>query len=472
MFSIPGSVSISCGREMGAMRNRQIILFVILLTFGAMVLVSCSLRWLAKPSWEAPKVVSVEGADLWVVHPWSFDPFYSPVKKGQPTHLLLRDGDIVVPDDSAAFVYLDTDGPSLLVKCNKYRTELNGKTVSLILEKEEAWEWLEKALPEDLPALPFIMIGEELNDRRLQSLKRVSQVNPHIGLAIGGNVTLQRVLPLFDPTFLFLEGVGLGRDDLAVLEKKRSVKTLIVDGKMVDMSFLSKLPNLHSLSIVNWDPSISGPFPQNLNNLRRLTLTDPKVKNLAILGKQPQLIELRLERSCSIDSLDGISNFPELKELYLFPCGNVKDLSPLKQMKDLKWLSLPFTTSQEQLENIVHDHPGLVGLELFKTDKVTELSPLKELRNLKYLLVCTPNAKLDPLFAMKGLRWLAVSNKDEKVAEEAAGKIQKALPETSVVLVNPVCLGSGWILVLAPGVLLASWVKKRGRKAVQRGYGR
>jgi hypothetical protein len=461
------------------MRKGDLLFCVLLMTFGAIVLVSCSLRWLAKPSWEAAKVVSVEGADQWAVYPWPL--YYGPVKKGQAAYLLLRDGDLLLPtgrEESALFLYLDSDGPSLAVKCNEYRTELNGKTVSLILEKEEAWEWLEKAMPEDLPALRFMVVGKELNDRRLQSLKRLSKVNPHIGLYIESKVILQHVLPLFDPARLFLENNRLDEDDLAILEKKQRVETLVIYGKTGDLSFLSKLPNLDTLDIAGWDPSISGPFPQNLNNLRRLTLLDPKVTNLAVLGKQPQLDELRLEGfalfgqgGCTIDSLDGVSNFPALKKLDLLSCGNVKDLSPLKQLKDLKWLSLPLSTSQEQLENIVRDHPNLIGLELF-ADKVTDLSPLKELRNLRYLLVGTPNAKLDPILAMRGLRWVAVSGKDKKAAQEDAVKIQKALPETAVVLVNPVCLGSGWILLLGPGVLLACWVEKRRRKTVHREQGR
>jgi len=429
--------------------------------------VSCSLSWLAKPSWDAPKVVKVEGADAW----WGWlryvGVFYGPVKKGQPTHLLLRDGDLLFPAESAPFLYLAGDGPSLSIKCDKHRTELNGKTVALLPDKE-AWDWLEKAMPEDLSALRLLAIGKEIDARRLESLRRLSQVNPHIGLVIESNALLQRVLPMFDPNFLLLEGFRLERDDQTILEKKRSLRTLVFSAEIGDLSFLSRLLNLNTLAMDKWDPSISGPFPENLNNLRCLILTDPEVKNLDLLGKQRHLTELRFQGNCPLESLDGISNFPELKELALHFCVSVKDLSPLRKLKELKRLGLPSTTTQEQLESIVRDHPNLVGLELSKSYKITDLRVLDELKSLKYLHVFAPKATLHPLFTMRRLRWLAVGIEGED--ETILVRIQNALPETAVVRVNPVCLGSGWILLLAPGVVLTRWVQKQRRKADEGRY--
>ena len=114
---------------------------------------------------------------------------------------------------------------------------------------------------------------------------------------------------------------------------------------------------------------------------------------------------------------------------------------------------------------IVHDHPDLAGLELFETGEITDLTPLKDLRHLKYLLVETPNADPDPLLEMKGLRWLAVSQEKKEADEEPQGedrfvKLQKALPQTAIVGVVPLCLGSGWILLLVPATGLAWLIEK------------
>jgi hypothetical protein len=411
-------------------------------------------------------VVTVEGSEHWEDWTQHYGWFYEPMRKGQPTHLLLRGGDVLFPSESAPFLYQDSDGKSLSLVCNKDRIELNGKIISLMLEKEDSWDWLEKANNADLGSLRLIVIGNEIDERSLQSLRRLSHVNPGVALFFLEKVSLQQVLPLFDPAWLFCY-VRAG--DPAILEKKRNIKdlTTIVDAK--DWSFLTKLPNLETLTIWGWDPAVSGRFPENLHRLKRLSLMNPKAENLALLGKQPGLDELILQGDCRVNSLDEIFNFPDLKVLTLSSCKDLRDLSPLKQLKKLKWLGLPPSTTQEQLENVLRDHPDLLGLELLKANAITDLSPLKELMNLRYLTVDTPNAKLDPLFTMRGLRWLGVGVDDRDV--DILAKIQQALPETSVVRANPVCLGSGWIFLLIPGVLLASWMQKRRRKAAQKGGG-
>ncbi len=204
-----------------------------------------------------------------------------------------------------------------------------------------------------------------------------------------------------------------------------------------------------------------------MEHLKRLILLDPRLEDLGAIGIQPTLEELSLIGCERHVDLAALPNLPGL-EVLNFQCFDRNlDLKPLTSLEDLKWLGLPPTTTQEQLENIVRDHPNLIGLELFQTDSIVDLTSIRELQKLKYLVVGNQHAELDPLFTMKGLRWLAIASKDKEVPR----KLQIALPGTAVVLVRPVCLGSGWILLLAPGVLLARCVKKRRRKPAQKGDG-
>jgi len=70
---------------------------------------------------------------------------------------------------------------------------------------------------------------------------------------------------------------------------------------------------------------------------------------------------------------------------------------------------------------------------------------------------------------MKGLEYLAVAleEKDGKVKpehQEMVVRLRKELPDTAVVLLAPLCLGSGWILVLVPAVAMAWWLAARRKR--------
>jgi hypothetical protein len=67
---------------------------------------------------------------------------------------------------------------------------------------------------------------------------------------------------------------------------------------------------------------------------------------------------------------------------------------------------------------------------------------------------------------MKKLEWLAIYDRDESPKETQkevlSAKLQRALPGTAVVRMKPICLGSGWILLLAPAIG-AAWLIERWR---------
>lgn len=459
------------------MRRWAFWVCLILLGVGSLIWVSCSLRWLGKSTWQPPDLVSILGGERWsTFRYWLL--YFRPTEEGKLVYLLLREGEVLFPGDrdkDSFLQYRKSDGAFLTVSAEEAKAILNGKTVTLNLDQDEAWKWLEKATPEEMGALRLIRISRKLEEQQISLLKRLSKHNPNVGLFIEDTEVLRQSLSLFDPVFL-----GLSWDeepdlqDLAGLRDKKRVRTLLLGGKEMKLAptFLPRMASLETLIIGGWNPTETGPLPEDLKNLKRLILSAPELKDLTILGNQPNLEELGLVESSSLEYLTGLSNYPELKVLSLHGCGNVKDLTPLRHLKQLRWLSLPPTTTQERLEEMLREHPGLVVLELFGAGKVTDLTPIKDLRKLRYLLVNCPNARPDPLFEMKNLRWLAVSNrkKEKKEGEQARGeedlavKLQKALPQTAVVCVEPLCLGSGWILLLLPAVVMAWWVTRPGGK--------
>jgi hypothetical protein len=474
------------------MSNRKFIIGLSVLFAIMMIGFSCSLKWLGKSRWQPPKIVSVEGVNELTVWPSIYvrsDLFssytFEPVQEGGPIHVLLREGDIV-SGESAGFPYRSSDGRYLTIAGDEIQTILNGKTVSLDLNKDEAWHWLENATPKDLDALRLLSINDKPDEQKMALLKRLAEHNPKVGLGLSETV-MHQVLSLFDPEWLYYVG-PLEEMERAILSSKKQVKTLIlfipeeaVNIKPpIDLTLISQMPRLETLWLYPLHPEFIRPPSKELKNLNRLGLFVSSISGLSgLLMKLPKLEELSLsnegsgeeEESCDLSQL---ADFEQLKVLNLAGCKNVKDFAPLKHLKQMKWLSLPSTTTQEQLEGIVRDHPSLVGLDITRTDEITDLTPLESLKNLECLLVSASEAKSEPLFEMKRLKWLAVNDQtkypQEKGAKEGAKlaekedlveKLQTALPYTAVVrMVVPSCLGSGWILLLLPAIGVSSLVVK------------
>ncbi len=98
-------------------------------------------------------------------------------------------------------------------------------------------------------------------------------------------------------------------------------------------------------------------------------------------------------------------------------------------------------------------HPRLKVLELSNQAKL-DLSPLRDCRQLEGLVLLGDYHHLKTLQGLRTLRFVGLSKAMFENAPEQVQALQQALPEALVVPVRPLCLGSGWILLLAPLVIL------------------
>ncbi|MBW1773108.1 MAG: hypothetical protein JRJ82_09480 [Deltaproteobacteria bacterium] len=441
----------------------RFILCVIAIPTALLLGVSCSVLWLGHTTWEPPHLVSVEGEKNCAVTYWHGLKLFAPVQKGQAIPVPMRNDDFLFTEDDRFFLYRSSDGQSLALSGNKARTILKGRTVSLKLDQDEAWKWLKKASPEELKGLRFLNIEGELNAQQVDQVKRIAKVNPKVGLFIEDE-TWRGIARLFDPVLLIIDG-GLQEQDRDILAKKKDIRTLGMVKPDYALDFLSEIVGLQTLIIHDWDPQKTGPFPDNLASLHRIVLIDPVIANLSALGKQPNLFEMNIQGAKSLEDFTLLKRYHELRLLSLHELKKELDLGHLKSLKKLKWLSLPESTTQEQLVDIIQSRPDLVFLDLSGCEKITELTPLQKLPSLQYLMVNIGHTSSDPLYEMKHLRWLAVAGEKEKQEKGLAGDLQKTLLDTDVVRLEPFCLGSGWILLVLP-VIAGSWWITRRRKRV------
>ena len=88
------------------------------------------------------------------------------------------------------------------------------------------------------------------------------------------------------------------------------------------------------------------------------------------------------------------------------------------------------------------------------------LSPLEYYSGLKALTLDFDVDDLSPVCQLTGLELLVLA---EDFFEDtlAITEIQQALPDTRIVAGGGFCLGSGWILLLVPAIIILVMVRKR-----------
>jgi hypothetical protein len=180
----------------------------------------------------------------------------------------------------------------------------------------------------------------------------------------------------------------------------------------------------------------------------------------------------------NLEDVGRLAQMTGLRTLSLQGCKDLKDLSALSGLEHLRWLALPPETTQAQFATVCKEHPDLEVLAAAPCEGLTDLSPLAGLGNLRVLALGETKAPLDPVAGLKSLRLLGVGLKfpekkegeeeadaGRKQAETALVRIMEANPDLAVVQVAPFCMGSGWILLLAPATAGAWWLARRRRRS-------
>ncbi|HUU10043.1 MAG TPA: hypothetical protein VM431_05830 [Phycisphaerae bacterium] len=429
--------------------------------------------------WQPPRVVRIAG----VKEAYSLSPMYGVVFAGDvrakdqpgegPTWLLVRDGEAIAAEGIGPIIYRAADGNALTVTRAEGAMLLAGKVVALDLSADAGWQWLETAAPEGMAHLRFVLVKGSVTPERLALLEKLAAANPSVGLMCADE-ELAKVLPLLRPAWFSGNLAAVAAGGEALLARLDQVETLMVEaGKCEDLAPLAKLPALRRLVLTDWKEAEKRPLPDNLPALQALVVFGGDMGDLAPLGRQPGLEELSLVLTQELSDLGRLAEWPHLKTLSLQACGDVTDLAPLAHLKELRWLALPPKTTQEQLAQVAADHPGLIVLQAVGCEAITDLAPVKTLRNLE-VLVLVVKAPLEPCPELKSLRLLAVHKPDEKATEQEVKEVGAAVaafmeihPDTAVVWVKPVCLGSGWILALGPAGALAWCLARRRRPVAQ-----
>lgn len=452
----------------GIKESRIKRLGVWLMTIGTVVAAGTYLHLgTSSDGWKPPRVVRIESKEPVASLFPSWVAWLSGGEEGTPQALLLRDGDYLFAEN-APIPYLASDGQVLKLDSSDWRVQIGGTTVSVMLTQDGGLEWLQKASVQELEALRTVALPAELGDADMIALKRLATANPHVNLWGESEAAMLQALTLFQPRAVFL-----GDDSEAALQALANqpvLETLQFEASEPGcFDVLPTLPMLRRLLIGDWDVDKVGPLPAGLTNLKTLLVVDGTgFRDLTALGgSPPALEELSLLGLKDFNDLKGIERMTSLHTLVLWGDEGLGDLASLAALTRLRWVGLPPKTSQDQFAALASTHPKLKILDLSGNKAIGNLTPVATMKGLEGLILEGPYENLNALHGLTSLRFVGIAKESWEAAPEQVAALRKALPDALVVPVKPVCLGSGWILLLVPVLVLVWFIGRRPRPLTQ-----
>jgi hypothetical protein len=329
--------------------------------------------------------------------------------------------------------------------------KVNGKINNIELkENNRLVSWFKQMKPSDIKDLQWLNIPEKIPDDYYPYIKKIAALKPEIGLYFGATEN-KMLLRIFKPKFL-----------------------MGYNGSLNDTDLVSCLSNLEFLTYTLNDDSLISPIPA-LPKLKELIISSDKRKAYRDLLKNNRQIE-------KLTILGGIENdfflqpLGNLKQLHIalgkdkeekIPLGFLKaykqlevlnlngsfsDLESVNSLLKLRWLSLLTETNQKELDNTVEFHKNLEVLELMP-DSTLNLHVLLKLKKLYGLTLVNQNSIDTTVYSMKNLKYLSLSRKVFK-NEAKIASLKKSLPSCTIVPNDGFCLGSVWLLLLLPFILI------------------
>lgn len=223
--------------------------------------------------------------------------------------------------------------------------------------------------------------------------------------------------------------------------------------------------NLEALIISDWEPKTGELLPlSSLKNLNGLTLAECEIPSLDHIDFPASLKHLFLLSCDTVSDINRLEKIPELRSLSFAGSTLSGSFHPIKNLKQLSSLSFPANITQQDLNSLTGQLPNLESLELLECNQINDLQSLQQLKNLRHLILAQDQPLPKNLDSLDQLEFFLL--KSELFEENPAliALLRQQLPHTTIVPGSGLCLGSGWILVLIPLVLISRFLFARKSK--------
>jgi hypothetical protein len=380
------------------------------------------------------------------------------------------DGDLLymMNMDEQEFYYRYTlkDGKDLVVTfdtLNANSVSLNGQMKYMELSDDQAsWEQFKQLTDPQRKQLSSIYITDPLSVDRLSLLQQHESSLKGTGLLLENEYDskiMGELLSIFRPEWFISEG------SLKLADPKNCMALSDIELLWIqEMSYSGSelIPfcsNLESLIITDWQP-----IEQELlslsksRSLHTVTLAECDFTDFSNIEFPSSLLRLQLLVCDTLSNINGIQELKKLKGISFTGCRYIQGLSEVKDLASLKWFAFPENVSQPEFASILSTLPKLELVELINTTGIEQLYPLKDLPELDMLIVDLPLENLRDLGALQDLELLILPSTLFEENSEWVSSVRTSLPNTQVVPGSGLCLGSGWILILLPFIILSRFL--------------
>lgn len=335
---------------------------------------------------------------------------------------------------------------------------MNGRLSYMELTSSSSVEAFSKLTEVEMEQIESLYIADVLTEDLIPILKEHESSLQGKGLILENNYgsgSVQDLLTIIRPEFLVIDDSWIlpGPEEHISMS---SLELLWAEGNIPELERLARCcSNLESLIIADWEPAEGELLPlSGLNKLQNLTIAESDIITLSSVDLPQSLRNLFLISCDTLSDLAGLSELPFLSGLSLTQCSRIQKLETIIEQETLKRLSFPPDVSHEEFLSLTEQLTVLEMVELIDCYEIKDLSPLQELAELKILQLQLDYDQLSLLDSLDQLELLILSSYMFDDNPEWISELRTSLPNTKIVPGSGICLGSGWLLLLLPLIML------------------
>jgi hypothetical protein len=371
-----------------------------------------------------------------------------------PTALLASNGDIIVYGENNFLCYRKSLQNKFSVKTIGNVGYINEKINSITIPGDDDMiPWFEEMKSTDFSMLGFLCFDSIICESYIPYLTNIAKTRPDIGVGNGEDLgDMVRIFKIFNPGFII--GTNLPQKDFNILSGLTNLEIFLAS--LHDSVYtvpLPAMPKLKQLILTDVKKNaLNNDFFINNKQIEKLSVMQSRKFNFLILEPLKNLKELIISEVDTIENIDLIKNHKQL-ELLSFVSEKFPNDMSLKELPGIRWMTFYDNATQDGFNSFIESHPNLEVVELINNDTIKNIQSLLNLKKIEGLIVTD---KLTDLATIKSLKTLKYLSLHEDILNDTIIKteLQKSLPDTRIVPNHGICLGSGWLLLIIPFILL------------------